>query len=246
VTHVLWVTEIASTPGPVTVEGPEGHHAADVRRLRVGEQVRLVDGAGAWGEGPVSRVARSSVTAEVLTTGYDAAPDLLVVVVQALPKGDRAELAVELSSEVGVDAIVPWQAQRCVTRWTGERGAKGLARWRAVAREAGKQARRTRFVTVRDPVETAGPGGLLELIGAAGSALLLDVDAPRALSEVELPGQGEVLLIVGPEGGLDPAELEALVGAGALQCHLGPSVLRTSGAGAVAAAVVLSRSGRWS
>jgi 16S rRNA (uracil1498-N3)-methyltransferase len=101
-------------------------------------------------------------------------------------------------------------------------------------------------VTVRDPVETAGPGGLLELIGAAGSALLLDVDAPRALSEVELPGQGEVLLIVGPEGGLDPAELEALVGAGALQCHLGPSVLRTSGAGAVAAAVVLSRSGRWS
>jgi 16S rRNA (uracil1498-N3)-methyltransferase len=149
---------------------------------------------------------------------------------------------VELMTEAGVDVIVPWAAQRCVTRWHGQRGERALARWRSTAREAAKQARRARFP---DVAALASTGDVVRAVRLAALAVLLDPGAGTALSTLPLPSSGDLLVIVGPEGGLSPAETAALAGAGAVGAHLGPTVLRTSTAGVVAASVILSRAGRW-
>jgi 16S rRNA (uracil1498-N3)-methyltransferase len=166
-----------------------------------------------------------------------------ITVVQALPKGDRGELAVETMTEVGVDAIVPWAAARCITQWKGERGLKALAKWRATAREAGKQSRRVRFPEVADAATTRQVAALL---AGADFAAVLHESGEIPLATAELPASGEIVLVVGPEGGVSPEELEAFARAGARPYRLGPSVLRTSTAGTAATAVLLARTGRWS
>lgn len=226
----------------LVLSGPEGRHAADVRRLTAGERVDLTDGAGQLAECVVTRAQRG--TLELAVRGRRIIPpaDPALAVAQAIPKGERGQLAVELMTEVGVDVVIPWAAKRCVVRWSGERGDRALARWRSTAREAGKQARRARFPEVAGP---AGLTGLTARLAAAACAIVLDPDADTALGALPLPGTGEILLIVGPEGGLAPEETGALTAAGAVTANLGPTVLRASTAGAVAAAVLLSRLSRW-
>ncbi|HEY9244054.1 MAG TPA: 16S rRNA (uracil(1498)-N(3))-methyltransferase [Streptosporangiaceae bacterium] len=226
----------------LVLSGPEGRHAADVRRLTAGERVDLTDGAGQLAECVVTRAQRG--TLELAVRGRRIIPpaDPALAVAQAIPKGERGQLAVELMTEVGVDVVIPWAAQRCVVRWSGERGDRALARWRSTAREAGKQARRARFPEVTGP---AGLTGLTARLAAAACAIVLDPDADISLGALPLPGTGEILLVVGPEGGLAPEETGALTAAGAVTAHLGPTVLRASTAGAVAAAVLLSRLSRW-
>jgi 16S rRNA (uracil1498-N3)-methyltransferase len=163
-------------------------------------------------------------------------------VVQALPKGDRGELAVELMAEAGVDEIVPWAAARCVTRWRQERRDKSLARWRATAREAGKQARRAWLPEVAEPATTAQ---VTARIDAATAAFVLHETATTSLGALDPPATGEIIVVVGPEGGLNDAEIEAFTAVGGRAALLGPTVLRTSTAGVVAAVVLLSRTGRW-
>ncbi|HLH58193.1 MAG TPA: 16S rRNA (uracil(1498)-N(3))-methyltransferase, partial [Streptosporangiaceae bacterium] len=170
-------------------------------------------------------------------------PDPRIVVVQAIPKGDRAALAVETMTEVGVDVLVPWQAERCVARWPADRADRSLARWRSTAREAAKQARRAR---VPEVTGLASSADVTARAAASARAVLLEPGAPDALAGLPLPDGGDIILIVGPEGGISPAETAAFTGAGAVPARLGASVLRTSTAGAVAAAVLMSRSGRWS
>jgi 16S rRNA (uracil1498-N3)-methyltransferase len=172
----------------------------------------------------------------------DPAPVPRITVVQALPKGDRGELAVETMTEAGVDAVVPWAAARCVTQWRGERGAKSLAKWRATAREAAKQSRRAWLPEIAGPASTAD---LAQRVSAAACAIILEADAASRLHELALPDDGDIVLIVGPEGGISPAERAALRDAGAIEGRLGPTVLRTSTAGAVAAATLLTRTSRW-
>lgn len=226
----------------VTLSGPEGHHAAAVRRLRVGERADVSDGAGTIAKGVVTAVARDSVVLAVRSVHTAPPPEPPITVVQALPKGDRGELAVELMTEVGVDSVIAWAADRCVARWQGERGTRALGKWRATAREAAKQSRRAWLP------EVTGPATLTDVTkraSAAACAVVLEADAPARLSSLPLPEQGEILLIVGPEGGISPAERAALSAAGAVEARLGPTVLRTSTAGAAAAAVLLARAGRW-
>jgi 16S rRNA (uracil1498-N3)-methyltransferase len=215
----------------VVLDGPEGRHAATVRRLAVGERVDLTDGAGLVAESVVAAARPGALELSVLARRR-----------QALPKGEHGPLAVDLMTEGGVDVIVPWAAQRCVTRWQGERGDRALARWRAAAREAAKQARRAWLPEVTEP---AGTRELAARVARAGLAVLLDPAAPALLSELELPGTGDIVMIVGPEGGVSPAETAELTGAGAVPARLGPAVLRTSSAGLVAATIVASRCGRW-
>ena len=222
----------------VLLDGPEGRHAAVVRRLRVGEQVQLSDGAGRGIVGPVVSLGKQSITVEVASQLIEEPAALRLVVAQALAKGDRGELAVELLTEVGVSEILPWQASRSIVRWSGERGAKGLARWRSTAREAAKQSRRLWTPVVADPVSTAG---LAVRVAQADLALLLHEAAATPLAEIELPTSGEVLLVVGPEGGISPEELEILGEAGGRPTLLTPHVLRTSTAGVVACAGLLLR-----
>ncbi len=226
----------------IVLDGPEGRHAATVRRLAAGERVDLTDGAGLVADCVVTGTRPGALELSVLARRHEPRPDPALVVVQALPKGEHGPLAVDLMTEGGVDVIVPWAAQRCVTRWQGERGDRALARWRAAAREATKQARRAWLPEVTGPT---GTGAVAARVAPASLAVLLDPAAPVPLSELELPGSGDIVMIVGPEGGVSPAEAAELTRAGAVAAHLGPAVLRTSSAGLVAATVVASRCGRW-
>jgi 16S rRNA (uracil1498-N3)-methyltransferase len=226
----------------VTLSGPEGHHAATVRRLRPGERADVGDGAGTLAQCTVTSVGKDSVVLAVRAVHELPPPSPRLAVAQALPKGDRGELAVELMTEVGVDTIIPWSADRSITRWQGDRGVRALSRWRATAREAAKQSRRPWLPDVTGPATTAV---LAERVRAAALAIVLAADAPAKLHALPLPGQGDILLVVGPEGGISPAERAALRESGAIEARLGPTVLRTSTAGATAAAVLLSRTSRW-
>jgi 16S rRNA (uracil1498-N3)-methyltransferase len=226
----------------VILSGPEGRHAATVRRLAAGERVDLTDGAGLVAECVVTAAGAGCLELSVLARRTEPRPDPALVVVQALPKGEHGPLAVDLMTEGGVDVIVPWLARRCVTRWEGARGDRALARWRAAAAQAAKQSRRAWLPEVTAPAST---GDLIRRVAAASLAVLLDPAAPVPLSGMDLPGSGDILLIVGPEGGVSPAEAAQLTEAGAVRARLGPTVLRTSTAGLVAAAVVASRAGRW-
>ena len=221
----------------VTLDGPEGRHAATVKRTRVGEVVDLVDGRGTRCTGTVIATTRDTVTVRVDVRAVELEPAQRITLVQALAKGDRGELAVELATEVGVDAVLPWSAARCVVRWDGDRGAKALERWRSTAREASKQARRAWLPEVSEPLSTK------EVAALPGLLLVLHEAATTRLTEVAL--DGDVVLVVGPEGGVSDEELAQLVEAGATAVRLGASVLRTSTAGAAAIAVVSSRTGRW-
>ncbi len=227
----------------IVLTGAEGRHAATVRRIRPGERVDVADGAGVIAECVVTEAGAGRVELRVQARREVPAPEPRIVVVQALPKGDRAELATETMTEVGVDVIVPWAAERCVARWpAGDRAAKALARWRSAAREAAKQARRSRIPDVTGLASTAD---VAARIAAAAAAVVLEPGADAALSRLDLPAHGDVVLVVGPEGGVSPGELAAFTAAGAHPARLGESVLRTSTAGAAAAAVLMSRTGRW-
>lgn len=216
--------------GIVEVTGDEARHAVVVKRTRPGESVLLADGAGRAVRGRVVAAEKNRLALEV--TEILASPPRAhrFVVAQALAKGDRSELAVEIMTELGVDEILAWQASRSIVRWQGERGAKSLGRWAATAREATKQSRRFRI----PEVSAADTSRVVERIGAAELALVLHESAEKTLFHVNLPEAGEILLIVGPEGGISPDELERFQQAGAVPVRISDGVLRTSTAGAIA------------
>ena len=225
------------------VTGDEAHHAVAVRRLRPGERVVLTDGAGTAVLGAVETTGKRvfSVRAEQVSLEPRPTPEL--VVVQAIPKGDRGELAVEMLTEVGVARIVPWAAARSVAVWKGDRATRALARWRSTAREAGKQARRTWAAEVDDLVRT---DDAVALVAAADLAVVLHEAATDPLASVAVPATGRVVVVVGPEGGLSDEEVAAFAAAGARPVRLGAEVLRTSTAGVAAVSALLSRTPRWS
>lgn len=226
----------------VTVEGDEAHHAVAVRRLRVGEQVALTDGAGTLVVGEVSTTGKRVFTVVVTSVESTARPAPELIVVQALPKGDRGELAVEMLTEIGVGRIVPWAASRSVAVWKGERAEKSLAKWRATAREAAKQARRTWHPDVDPLMSTAQ---VAELVGSVDLAVVLHEATSTSLAAIEQTGAATILLVVGPEGGLSQDEVASFEATGAHTVRLGAEVLRTSTAGVAAAAALLARTQRW-
>ena len=226
----------------VEVTGDEAHHAVAVRRLRDGEPVVLTDGVGTSVTGEVTTTGKRVFTVMVGSVTRSERPSPAVTVVQALPKGERGELAVEVLTEVGVDVIVPWAASRSVAVWKGERAAKSHARWQATAREAAKQSRRSWLPTVAPLASTAD---LAAHVAAADLAVVLHEDAPSSLARLAVPASGRIVVVVGPEGGVAPDELAFLAEAGAVSVRLGEEVLRTSTAGVVAVAALLARTGRW-
>ncbi|WP_320535674.1 16S rRNA (uracil(1498)-N(3))-methyltransferase [Pseudarthrobacter sp. IC2-21] len=227
-----------------TLQGPEARHAVTVKRLAPGESVDIADGAGRRLTGTVVSTSPSELTVECTKLAMEDLPGIRLVLVQALAKGDRDELAIETATELGIDAVVPWQSERSIVRWKGERAAKAHAKWQSVVTAAAKQARRAWIPEVRAVVETPG---LVAAVAAADLAVILHEDAVRPLRSVleawqaGLPaGQGprEILLIVGPEGGISPREVTRLCDVGAVTALLGNHVLRSSTAGP--AAVVLA------
>ena len=222
----------------LTLDGAEGRHAAVVRRIGPGERIRLTDGRGAWAEGAVTAASKTGVTVAVDNRGTVAAGSPRLVVVQALPKGERAELAVEMLTEVGADVIVPWNAERSQFRSNPGRSAKTLAKWRAWAFEASKQSRRSWFVEVQPIASTPD---VAQLIALAALPVVLHEEAKTPLATLEVPASGDIVMVIGPEGGLAPAELAAF---DVEPVRLGDTVLRTSTAGVAAASALLARS-RW-
>jgi 16S rRNA (uracil1498-N3)-methyltransferase len=225
----------------VLVDGAEGRHAVEVLRLVPGERVRVGDGQGTVADGDVLAAGTEGLRVAVRARFEVPAPDPEFVLVQALPKGDRGPLAVDLATELGVDRIVPWAASRCVTRWRDDRVEKGVAKWRSAARAASKQSRRPRVPEVTGPMTTREVCGLL---GDADLAVVLHEQARRPLAELQVPRSGSVAVVVGPEGGLTDGEVVAFRAAGAQAVRLGAEVLRTSTAGAAALAALSVRS-RW-
>ncbi|MGD9961419.1 16S rRNA (uracil(1498)-N(3))-methyltransferase [Nocardioides sp.] len=231
-------------PGAVVeVDGDEAHHAVAVRRLRVGEDVVLTDGRGRSVTGPVTATGKRffSVTVVEARTGERPVPHLTVV--QAIPKGDRGELAVEVLTEIGVDTIAPWAASRCVAVWRGDRATKSHAKWRATAREAAKQSRRSWFPDVTEMLTTAE---VVALGHQADLAVVLHEGAQTPFAQLEVPSHGRIVVVVGPEGGVAPEELAVFEAAGIVPVRLGSEVLRTSTAGLAAVAGLLARTSRWS
>jgi 16S rRNA (uracil1498-N3)-methyltransferase len=240
----------------IRLDGPEGRHAALVRRLRSGERIDVTDGEGGLAECVVRAVGGSGEPAldlDVLEYRSVPRPEPRVTVVQALAKGDRGELAVETMTEVGVDVIVPWSASRSIAQWRGDRGEKALAKWRSTAAEAAKQSRRVWWPRIAEPATTAqvarslAEATLAAVLHEDAESSLADLTADQLVERSDGSGHtGEIVLIVGPEGGISPEELRLFAEAGAVAYRMGPTVLRTSTAGAVAASVLLARSGRWS
>jgi 16S rRNA (uracil1498-N3)-methyltransferase len=227
----------------VALTGPEAHHAATVRRVRTGEAVTVGDGHGTWLTGECESVSSREVIVRVTSRTDVPPPAPRVVLVQALAKGDRDELAVQTATELGVDEIVPWQSARSVSRWADAKAEKGRARWAAIVREAAKQAHRAWLPEVAPLATTA----MLTDRAAASRVVVLEPTATARLADVPFDASDprDVVLVVGPEGGIAPDELATLERAGATPARLGDTVLRTSTAGPAALAVVSSALGRW-
>lgn len=234
---LFFVDAAALAADRIAVDGAEGRHAADVRRLRTGERVDIGDGRGQLAHGVVAEVTRGRIVVEVQSRESIARPSPRFVVVQALAKGGRDLDAVEAMTEVGVDEIVVWAADRSVARPTD----RTLAKWSATAREAAKQSRRAWVPAVSGPASTTDVAAKL---AEAALGIVLHEEATDALAALPVPAHGAVVVVVGPEGGLSVAEIDAFREAGGRVCRLGDAVLRTSTAG-VAALSVLSAASRW-
>ena len=240
----LFLVDDLPRGGRFTLAGAEGHHAATVQRLKLGEDLLRSDGRGGMAFAEVTGVGRGSIDVDVRGRQFAEASDPRLVVVQGIAKGDRGELAVQAMTEIGVDEIVPWAASRSVARWRGERGVKAREKWVSTAREAAKQARRSWLPVIAGSpdVPTKKVSGLLS---AAAAAFVLHEEATDRLSLAKLPEAGDIVLVVGPEGGISDQELGSFVAAGAQPVRLGDSVLRTSTAGMAALVVLATRLERW-
>lgn len=226
----------------VVLDGAEGKHAATVRRMRVDEKIQLTDGKGLRVKGSVIRVGKNDLTMRVDSVESEPESKLQITLIQALAKGDRDELAVQSSTELGVSQVVPWEASRSISRWGNEKKAKGVQRWQLIANEAAKQSLQVRFPVVLDSVTT---DELVRGFSSFDQILVLDPMAKISFGNADLPTSGKVAIVVGPEGGISDAELDLMDKSGATRIKLGSSILRTSTAGVVAIAALLHASGNW-
>lgn len=233
--------EITKDTKTFTLDGDEGRHAATVKRMREGEVINLCDGQGLRAFATVAKVHKHTLDLVIDRIVFEDAPEPRFVVVQALAKGERAELAVEMLTEVGADAIVPWKAEHSIGKWDSIE--KGLEKWRRTSRESAKQSRRS-WIPEISPLHTTEQ--VCELISQAQSVFVLHESADQALAACAIREQGTIIIVVGPEGGISPDELAAFATAGARIVHMGASVMRTSTAGAIAVGGLLMRSQRWS
>ena len=226
----------------VDLTGPEAKHAVSVRRMRVGEPIQLTDGAGLRIRGLVDSIVGNTLHVRVGSVEQDPAPQIQLTLIQALAKGDRDELAIQAATELGVIKVLPWEADRSVSRWIGLKEAKGVERWQSIVTEAAKQSLGTWHPTVGAPVKGIK---VAELVASFDQVLVLDPTAANGIGVQNFPKTGKIALVVGPEGGISEAELEALEQAGAKRVNLGAPILRTSTAGIAAISGILALTGQW-
>lgn len=235
------VSSILTVGDSYTLDGPEGKHAAQVRRMRVGEGIQLTNGRGLRAIGTVSSTAANSLVVSVGEVSHEQAPALRITLVQALAKGDRDELAVQAATELGALKIVPWQATRSISRWEGDKAEKSRLRWQTIAQEAAKQSLR---VWNPEVLPVASTKQLIQFLESCDSVLILEPTGKLSITELGSLS-GNVALVVGPEGGIDSSELEKFGESGFKIVHLGDGVLRTSTAGLAAISYLSGSSGLW-
>lgn len=226
----------------VDLTGPEAKHAVSVRRMRTGEAIQLTNKTGLRVRGSVETIVGNTLHVRVESVEQEQFPRFQITLVQALAKGDRDELAIQGATELGVMAVIPWEADRSVSRWIGIKEAKGVERWQSIVTEAAKQSLSVWHPKVDAPVKGAQ---VAQLVGAYDAVLVLDPTADTGIGSTNLPSSGTVALVVGPEGGISDLELEALEKAGAVRVNLGAPILRTSTAGIAAISAILALTGRW-
>ena len=226
--------------GTCVVDGDEGRHAATVKRIRVGEAVDLCDGDGRRATGQVTAVTKNSIDVQVEDISIDSQSEMNILAVQALAKGDRAELAIEIATEVGADEIIPWKAEHCIAKW--DDSGKTLSKWQRIAREASKQSRRSRIPEIHTAQTTAQ---LLEQLAPCDAVYVLHESATQSLASAYIPQRGVVAVVTGPEGGISANEIEQFRDAGFNIVRMGDTVMRTSTAGAIAIGVISAKTSRW-
>lgn len=227
---------VAEVGSLVQLDGPEGKHAVQVRRMRQGEAIQLSDGQGIRVRGIVAELSGSTLSLKVEEVIREELPSRQITLVQALAKGDRDELAIQAATELGAMGIIPWQAARSISRWDGPKIAKGQARWQQIVSEAAKQSLRAYTPEVKNIADTKELAGL---VSSFDVVLVLDTSAASTIAETGIPSSGKIAVVVGPEGGIEQSELDALKAAGAKLVSLGANVLRTSTAGPALIAALL-------
>jgi 16S rRNA (uracil1498-N3)-methyltransferase len=240
----LFFTAVARTLSvgqTYVLSGEEGKHAATVKRLRVGESLQLTDGTGIRIEARVLENRGASLELKIEAITEEEPSSLQLTLVQALAKGDRDELAVQAATELGAVSIVPWQANRCVSKWEDAKLVRGVTRWQTIVAEAAKQSLR---VTTPNVLSAVSSSELAELVSSFDKVLVLDPTGGKSLRSL-LPLTGKLAVVVGPEGGIDLSELELLERAGAERVHLGTGILRTSTAGLAAISAILAFGSAW-
>lgn len=233
---LFFVDDLPISPGAIyEFEGEDAHHAVRVLRMSAGEVFMLSDGAGAWSEVKVFAVKKKSLEVQVLSSGFQEPLRMAITVVQAIPKGDRAKEAIELLTEVGVDTIIPWSASRSI--------GKGGDKLAITAREASKQSRRLRIPHV---VDASSTDQICALIKQSSCTVVFHESASSALSELKLPlGISDIVIIIGPEGGLTDEELARFTDAGAMLSRMGRPILRSAHAGIAAVSALCTKLQVW-
>lgn len=230
------------TGSVIQLAGPEAKHAVAVRRMRAGESIQLSNGKGFWVRGEIQSIQSNVLQIKVLEAAQEIEPEIRLSLIQALAKGDRDELAIQAATELGVSSIVPWEADRSISRWIGLKEEKAVARWQTIVSEAAKQSLRSFTPQVQSPVSTKE---LVGLIATFDLVLVLDPTAELGLGSLEFVNPQNLGIVVGPEGGISQDELDLLESAGAKRVRLGESILRTSTAGVAAISAVLAKSNLW-
>lgn len=241
----MFVRSFDSIPMPgqlIELSGTEAKHAISVRRMRVGESIQLTDGSGLRVRGQVKTLAGNSMAVQIDSVASEKAPDIRITLVQALAKGDRDELAIQAATELGIMGVIPWEADRSVSRWIGLKEAKGVERWQSIVTEAAKQSMRSWHPKVQQPARSSQ---FADLFGTFDQVLVLDPTAPAGLAATSFNSASSVALVVGPEGGISESELLAFQQAGAIRVNLGEPILRTSTAGIAAISAILALTGQW-
>ncbi|PRQ10893.1 16S rRNA (uracil(1498)-N(3))-methyltransferase [Corynebacterium sp. 13CS0277] len=232
----------------VTVSGPEGRHAVTVKRLTVGEQLLLLTDVGVRYTATVTATrGKDTLQAAIDAVEEVTPPTPQVVLIQALPKSERSELAIDLATQGGVDAIVPWAAEHCIAKWVGPKAAKGRQKWLQAAQAAAKQARRASIPPVAElagsPAEAVARAA--SFFGPLDMLLVLDEDAASPFRQLDFTGKERIGIVIGPEGGISDEEIAAFRELGGQAVLLGPEVLRAANAGFAALAAIGASTPRW-
>ncbi len=237
----LFLVDKLESSQSIEVAGDEAHHAIKVLRIKLGEEILVSDGAGNWVRAVVENIEKKTFMAKVLERGFQEEKSPRIIVVQGLPKSDRVKDAIEILVESGVDLIIPWQADRSISKWQKD----SLDKWQSAAVAATKQSRRFRKPEIIDGLSLSE---ILEIESENSAFLVMHESATTKLSEVvtsKFADMSEIIIVIGPEGGISDSELAILEGAGAHIVGLGPEVFRSAHAGGAALSAVSALIGRW-